>query len=151
MREGDFRWAIPDPCAGAGPERLGGWEGCRPLVDGAQGQQHYLCRAIPGPCAGSQPEHLGMREFRRVLVLPLGYCLLPGFMRTTGFIRRLLIPSTATRLTWWARVGLVPFVFAMWSKCGSKMMCLNKEDYEVQFEGPLCEKGGGWTATSNTE
>jgi hypothetical protein len=23
------------------------------------------------------------------------------------------------------------------------MMCLNREDYEVQFEGLLCEKGGG--------
>ena len=22
------------------------------------------------------------------------------------------------------------------------MMCLDREDYEVQFEGPLCEKGG---------
>ncbi len=38
-------------------------------------------------------------QFRRVLALPLWYCLLPGFTRTTGFIRRLLILSTATRLT----------------------------------------------------
>jgi hypothetical protein len=22
------------------------------------------------------------------------------------------------------------------------MMCLKREDYEVQFEGPLCKKGG---------
>ncbi len=37
-------------------------------------------------------------QFWRVLALLLWYCLLPGFMRTTGFIRRLWIPSTAARL-----------------------------------------------------
>ncbi len=39
-------------------------------------------------------------RFRRVLALPLWYCLLPGFTRTTGFICGLMIPSTATQLTW---------------------------------------------------
>jgi hypothetical protein len=38
-------------------------------------------------------------QFWRVLVLPLWYCLLPEFTRTTGFICRLRIPSTATRFT----------------------------------------------------
>ncbi len=69
---------IPDPCAGAAPERLGGWEGCRPLVGGAQGQQHYLCQAIPGPCAGHQPERSGMH------VIPEGPCAAPLVLPSSG-------------------------------------------------------------------
>jgi hypothetical protein len=69
---------IPDPCAGATPERLGGWDCCRPLVDGAQGQQHYLCGAIPGPCAQPQPEHSGMR------VIPEGPCAAPLVFPSSG-------------------------------------------------------------------
>ncbi len=69
---------IPDPCAGAAPERLGGWDCCQLLVDGAQGQQHYLCQAIPGPCAQPQPERSGMR------VIPEGPCAAPLVLPSSG-------------------------------------------------------------------
>jgi hypothetical protein len=45
-------------------------------------------------------------QFRRVSVVLLWYCLLPGFTHTTGFICRLWIPSTAMRLTQCAGVGV---------------------------------------------
>jgi hypothetical protein len=75
---GGLSQSIPDPCAGAAPEHLGGW-GCHQLlVDGAQGQQHYLCRVIPGPCARPQPERSGMG------VIPEGSCTAPLVLPSSG-------------------------------------------------------------------